>query len=109
MDNMNNYNTDNTNNMNGYNNQIQGSTPGFAKYLTFSILEILCCSWIPGVIALVFIILFNTAYRRNDMAEYESKKKAAKITLWIGLIVGIVINVIIGVLYGVSIAAAIFN
>ena len=115
MNNINNMNYNQGDNMNysqnnySMNNQIQGSTPGFTKYLTLSILQLACCSQVPGIIALVFTILFNSAYKRGDMTDYESKKKNAKIALIIGLVIGVLANIVIMGIYGVSLMATIFS
>lgn len=104
------YNYGGTNNMNNMGETpTNGDAPGFIKYLVLSILETLCCSWIPGVIGIIFTVLFNSAYKSGNIADYESKKKIAKVALWIGLAVGIIANLLIGFLYGASILGAIMG
>lgn len=93
----------------GADTQNNGETPGFVKYLILSILETLCCSWIPGVIGIIFTVLFNSAYKSGNIADYKSKKKIAKVALWIGLALGLVVNLLLGFAYGASIVAAIMG
>lgn len=75
------------------------STPGFTKYLILSILQMLCCCQITGIIALVFTILANSAFKIGNLAEYQSKIKGAKTTLIVGLIVAAVIYIIFIIVY----------
>lgn len=65
----------------------------YTMFLVFSIIEFICCSWITGVIALIFTILANQKYQQNDMAGFESNYKVAKIVLWIGLAISALITV----------------
>ncbi len=74
------------NNNNFYNpqpNQNQ-SPPNYSSLLTFSILELICCNQIFGILGLVFTTLADSAYKSGNYAEYESKSKLAKIMLIIG-------------------------
>lgn len=83
----------------GNNNRasVQGSPKlnfeNYTMFLVFSIIEFICCSWITGVIALIFTILANQKYQQNDMAGFESNYKVAKIVLWIGLAISALITV----------------
>lgn len=93
----------------GADTQNNGETPGFVKYLILSILETLCCCQIAGIIGIVFTVLFNSAYKSGNIADFESKQKIAKVVLLIGLGIGIVANLIVGLLYGASIMGVIMG
>lgn len=95
---------------NGYYNQGMGqpnpapqinpqSAPEFTKYLVLSIIQLLCCNQITGIVALVFTILANSAFKIGNILDYQSKIKGAKTTLLIGWIVGILLYVFIFVIY----------
>lgn len=65
----------------------------YTMFLVFSIIEFICCSWITGVLALIFTLLANQKYQQNDMMGFESNYKTAKIMLWIGLAISVLITV----------------
>lgn len=73
--------------------------PWFVTYLILSILELFCCNQITGVIALVFIIMGNSAYQAGQMLDAENKRKTAKLSLIIGLILGILIYIAVIIIY----------
>ena len=51
----------------------------------------LFCCQITGIIALVFTILANSAFKIGNFADYQAKIKGAKTTLTVGWIVAAVI------------------
>ena len=87
-------------------NQMNQKTPGFTKYLILSILQTLCCCQITGIIALVFTLFANSAFKKGDIADYQYKIKGARTSLIIGLVIGILVTIFIAVVYGtIGIAA----
>lgn len=87
----------------GNNNSMNFGTPvqgdpkcnfeNYTAFLVFSIIEFICCSWITGILALVFTLLANQKYQQNDMMGFESNYKTAKIMLWVGLAISVLITV----------------
>lgn len=75
------------------------STPEFTKCLVLSIIQMLCCCQITGIIALVFTILANSAFKIGNFADYQAKIKGAKTTLTVGWIVAAVIYIIVIIMY----------
>lgn len=89
--------------MNNYYNNNQNS-PSFGMWLTLSILCAIFASRICGIIAIIFIVVANSAYKNGNLAEYQYNLKIVKIVLTIGLVVGIVFFVlgsVFGFLFGV--------
>lgn len=82
-------------------NQMNQKTPGFTKYLILSILQTLCCCQITGIVALVFTLFANSAFKKGDMMDYQYKIKGAKTSLIVGLIIGVLAAVFITAVYGV--------
>ena len=72
----------------------EGSHPSFALWLTLSIINLLCCCQIMGIIALVFTIIGNNAYTIGNYSEADSKMNTAKILNIIGMIVGFFVTAI---------------
>ena len=73
--------------------------PSFTKYMVLSILMLLCCNQICGVIALIMAVIGNGNYKKG--MPYEGNFKAAKILLIVGLVLGIVLS-IVALLMGVA-------
>lgn len=92
---------------NGFNQCQQQPNPTFTKDLVFSIIQLLCCNQITGVISLVFVILANSAFRVGNVADYQAKTKAAKVSRIIGWILGVLIYIFVIAVYGLVIVAAI--
>ena len=98
------------NNMNGYNqNMPVGSAPEFTKYLILSIVEMICCCQITGIIGIVFAVMANSAFKIGNMMDYQAKIKNTKTTLLIGLAIGIVCNLLLVLVYGLSFMAGIME
>ena len=95
--------------MNQMPNMNQQSAPEFTKYLILSIIQLLCCNQITGVIAIVFTVLANSAFKVGSMIDYQSKTKAAKTTLTVGWIISAIIYGLIIVIYGFAFVAAIVS
>lgn len=81
----------------------QGDMPQHGLYMTLSILELLFCNLITGILGLVFTNEANSAYRTGDIATSESKKKSAKMSLIIGAVISAVIAIICVIFVGVII------
>lgn len=92
-----------------YNYNTPQQNPVFTKYLVLSILEMICCCQITGVIALVLTILANSDFKAGNFVGFESKTKSAKTTLIVGLVIGLVAGIALFFLYGVAILAEINN
>lgn len=95
------------NGMNHTPNMNPQSAPEFTKNLTLSIVQLLCCNQITGVLAIIFTVLANSAFKMGNMIDYQSKNNAAKTTLRIGWIISAIIYGLIIVIYGFAIAAAV--
>lgn len=61
-------------------------TPNFVLFLTLSIVQLVCCSPITGVIALVFTCVGDSAYKAGNNEDSESKMKVAKISIIVGFV-----------------------
>ena len=90
-------------------NQMTQSTPEFTKYLILSIIQLLCCCQITGIIALVFTILANSSFKIGNLVDYQSKIKSAKTVLTVGWIVAAVIYIIVIVMYGAMFGIALLS
>lgn len=60
----------------------------FAMKMVFSIIEIFI-SFIFGILALVFTVQQDTAYKNGDWERFKKKKTLSTVMLWIGLVAGI--------------------
>lgn len=87
------------NNMYNQQNYTGQKAPWFTTYLVLSILELLCCNMVTGIIALVFAIMSSSAYQIGQYIDAENKRKAAKLSLIIGLIIGVVLYVAVIIFY----------
>ena len=90
-------------------NQMPQSTPEFTKYLILSIIQLLCCCQITGIIALVFTILANSSFKIGNLVDYQSKIQSAKTVLTVGWIVAAVIYIIVIVMYGAMFGIALLS
>ncbi len=59
-------------------------------YIVFSVLQIIFCGWLLGILPLVFSIMYKSKMNSRDYEGAKGSKKAAKISLIIVLIVGII-------------------
>jgi hypothetical protein len=64
--------------------------PDFVLYLVLSIIEVFCCSPLAGIIALIFVILGNSDYKRADTVNAQQKFKIAKIILIVGVVLALI-------------------
>ena len=86
----------------GMNNQVYApapKNPAFVTWLTLSILQLLCCNQITGIISLIFTILADSDFKRGMMTEYNSKMKGAKIATIIGIIIGVLLYAFVFIYY----------
>lgn len=66
---------------------------GFNKLLIYSILELLCCSRLFGIIALIILLTqLKSAIAQKRFEDADKARKNVTTILIIGLILGIVIN-----------------
>lgn len=100
------YNPQQGYNTNGMNNMSGGSAPDFTKTLILSIVQMLCCCQITGIIALIFTIIANSAFKSGNMNEYYTKQKSAKTALKVGWIIGVVVVLLMIVFYGLAFLAS---
>lgn len=75
-------------------------------FIVLSILELLCCNLVAGIIALVFAILGNSNFGKGDYEGAANMWKYSKITLWIGVGLAVASIIVSTVLIGGSISAA---
>lgn len=71
----------------------------FGMKLTFSILEILCCSIITligGICGCVFTVKANSAYKEGRWEDFKSHAKKATIFLWVGF-AGVILSLVLGI------------
>ena len=78
--------------------------PKTTGMIVFSIINMLCCGGLFGLIALIFAIMAGSAATYEDGVK---KLKTAKTLNIVGLIIGVVMWVIIIAVYGAMIVAAI--
>lgn len=90
-------------------NQMPQSATEFTKYLVLSIIQLLCCCQITGIIALVFTILANSSFKVGNLMDYQSKIKSAKTTLTVGWIVAAVIYIIVIIMYAATFSIALLS
>lgn len=69
-----------------YNSQHEGIKDKSGTYIVLSILEILCVSPIPGIIALIFSLIGANDFKNGEYEEASRKWGYAKIALWVGVI-----------------------
>ena len=87
---------------NGYNNYPPNqSCPSFGLWLGLSIACALLASKICGIIAIIYIVFANNAYKQGDYTKYQSNFKTVKIALIIGLVLGIV-SFVFGFFFGLA-------
>lgn len=67
---------------------------GFNKLLVYSILELLCCFQIFGIIALILLFTqLKPAVEQGRIVEADKVREQVKTILIIGLVLGIIINI----------------
>lgn len=75
-------------------------------WIALSVIEIItCCSFIPGVIALIFAIIANNKKNQGNYAEAVSNLKISKIVFFIGIgifVFGTISTIASGLLYSVT-------
>lgn len=71
----------------------QGNSPGFIPLILLSVLQILCCNTITGIIAIILTFVADGAYRSGDIKGYESKKKIAIIVIIAGFVLTILLSI----------------
>ena len=81
------------------------SAPGFTKWLIISILQMMCCNQLTGIICLVMVLMADSDFKRGIMADYQGKMKTVKILTAIGVIFSFIIIVLYMILIGFSIIA----
>lgn len=68
-----------------------------------TIVSLLCCGggccWIPGIIALIFCIMANSAMSAGDIAGAQSKAGTARMAAWAAIILGILLQIGIVIFY----------
>lgn len=84
--------------------------PSLTPYIVCSIVQLLCCNSITGVIALVFSLIARDKFSSGDTASGSDYMKYAKWTLIIGFILAAIIWILaicyIVFIVGVSAVAA---
>jgi hypothetical protein len=98
----NNWNNQNNNQYNVNSNQYNESIHNHVMYLVLSILGLLCCCPLTGVIALVSEIYANQDFKAGRMDFAEKRQKVAKVALIVGIVV-FVLNFIAVYIIGMSI------
>ena len=69
---------------------------GFNGLLVWSIIELICCSRIFGLIALILLcVQLKPAAERGDFAEADKSKSLIKILLIVGIVSGVLLNLIV--------------
>ena len=84
---------------NGFNQYQQPVNPTFVKDLILSIVQLLCCCQITGILSLVFVIMANGDFKQGNMMGYQAGTKRAKTTRIVGWILGAVVSIAITVFY----------
>lgn len=72
----------------------QRDMPQHGLYMALSILELLFCNLITGILGIVFTNEANSAYKAGDYEGSEKKKKSAKLSLIIGAVLGVVVIIV---------------
>ena len=92
--------TDNFNNINANSNNVFQSKADLQKYgfnglLVWSIIELICCSRIFGIISLVLLLVqLKPAVEHGNFAEADKSKSLIKILLIVGIVTGILLNLL---------------
>ena len=79
--------------------------PNTVLWIVLSVIELLSCCQITGIISLIFSILGHIAAEKGDFAEASKKLKTAKISFWIGLGLGVLFIIAYAVLMVLGVAA----
>ncbi len=77
----------------------------FGLKLGLSIAEMLCCSPLFGLIALIMVIIENSKFKAGDDAESEKLSKIATILLIVGAVLSVVVLIIYVAIFGLSFAS----
>lgn len=90
---------DSPNSQVNYNNVSNGKDDlqkyGFNGLLVWSIIELICCSRIFGIISLVLLcVQLKPAVEHGNFAEADKSKNLIKILLIVGIVAGILLNLI---------------
>lgn len=88
---------------------MNNGAPKFGLYLALSLIEMILCGNIFGLIALIMIILANSAYKAGDEVSGASKLKTCKVLLIVGLVTSILASVIFILVFGSAISLALTN
>ena len=77
--------------MDNYGQNFNSQEPkwGFGGYIAVSILELLCCGVIWGILGIVFSVQANELFKQGEMHEFERKKGYARNCLIIGPILAV--------------------
>ncbi len=62
-------------------------------FIILSVLEILFCGGIFGLISLIISCMGSNSYNRGNFGDYESKHRTSGILLIVGLVIGIIANI----------------
>lgn len=81
------------------------SAPGFTKWLIISIMQMMCCNQLTGIVCLILVLIADSDFKRGMFADYQGKMKTVKILTAIGVIFTFVILALYMVLVGFSIIA----
>ena len=81
------------------------SAPGFTKWLIISIMQMMCCNQLTGIICLILVLMSDSDFKRGMFADYQGKMKTVKILTAIGVIFTFVILALYMILVGFSIIA----
>ena len=88
-------------------NVVSGEKPNTVLWIVLSVIELLSCCQITGIISLIFSILGHIAAEKGDFAEAAKKIKTAKISFWIGLGLGLLFVIVYAILMVIGVAAGI--
>ncbi len=68
----------------------QGAAPNTTLWIILSVVELLCCCQLGGIVALIFSILGHVAVGKGDLADAEQKLEIAKIAIIAGAVLGVI-------------------
>jgi hypothetical protein len=78
------------------------------KYIAYGFIEIFFCSWLCGLLGIIFADYAKNAYSKQDMDGSAKYLKYARTSLIIGLVIKIVL-ILFFVMYFIFISTATFN
>lgn len=73
---------------------IAADRPNATPWIVFSVIELLCCNLLFGILGLVFSLQGKSAADQGNIAQAQSKLKLAKIMLAIGIALTLVATAI---------------